>query len=515
MHKPLPNALIPPDRRRRAFLQGAVVLGGASGAGFALTCLGVAMADAEVSDEDRPLVFSSLRAAPLEHRIGEHHVKGLMSFTNDGPPPVLRARAGESFVCEFDNALGEDSTVHWHGLRVPNVMDGVPWVTQLPVPNGKRHRYEFVTEDAGTYWYHPHCNTLEQMARGLTGVFIVEEREPPPVDAEIVLNLRDFRLDDKGSFLPFSKPRSAARGGTHGTVMTANWGVASSYDAPAGGLVRLRLAATDVTRMYRLSLSEGFAKDERAASATTSSPEGDVASSWQELRVLALDGHPLDAEALSQMPVPTSNNPLVIGPGQRADLLVRMPRTEGRSLVLEHHSSGGLVTGLATLRAIGRDAGRELAEVGALPPNPLSVPDLARAERLDFVFGWSPDGDAPSSAVCGGYGMNFWSINREAWTGDEPELGEPLATLERGASYVFRLRNETRYRHPIHLHGMTFRLLSSDRRTLVPHWTDTALLEANETIEIALVADNPGDWVFHCHVIEHQKTGLAGFVRVA
>lgn len=83
-----------------------------------------------------------------------------------------------------------------------------------------------------------------------------------------------------------------------------------------------------------------------------------------------------------------------------------------------------------------------------------------------------------------------------------------------GETHVLRFQNETKNDHPIHLHGMTFRLLRSNKRSLLPLWTDTALLRAQETIDVAVVADNPGDWMFHCHVIEHQKTGLSGFIRV-
>jgi len=84
-----------------------------------------------------------------------------------------------------------------------------------------------------------------------------------------------------------------------------------------------------------------------------------------------------------------------------------------------------------------------------------------------------------------------------------------------GGSYILRLRNESPNVHPIHLHGLTFKPVRSNKRTVLPNWTDTALLLKEETLDVALVADNPGDWAFHCHVIEHQKTGLAGYLRVA
>ena len=148
-----------------------------------------------------------------------------------------------------------------------------------------------------------------------------------------------------------------------------------------------------------------------------------------------------------------------------------------------------------------------------LAPNPVAEPDLASAEVVPFLFGWAP-GDRPATSICGTLGYTFWSINRQPWPGDLPEAPGPLAVLKRGRSYILRLRNETRYSHPIHLHGLTFRLLRSDKREVPKLLTDTALLLANETMDVALVADNPGDWAFHCHVIEHQKTGLTAYIRV-
>lgn len=146
--------------------------------------------------------------------------------------------------------------------------------------------------------------------------------------------------------------------------------------------------------------------------------------------------------------------------------------------------------------------------------NPVLEPDLASARVGEFVFGWSPGGDLPDNGLCGSLGYTFWSINRKPWPGDAAEGTGPLGTLRLGDSAILRLRNESPNLHPIHLHGLVFRPIASNKREVVSNWTDTAILLKDETLDIALVADNPGDWAFHCHVIEHQKTGLAGFLRV-
>src|SRR5437764_7243305 len=94
------------------------------------------------------------------------------------PGPELRLRQGDPVRVVVSNKLGEDTTVHWHGIRLPNAMDGVPGLTQQPIRPGENFSYEFTPPDAGTFWYHPHADSLQQLGRGLAGALIVEEREP-------------------------------------------------------------------------------------------------------------------------------------------------------------------------------------------------------------------------------------------------------------------------------------------------------------------------------------------------
>ncbi|WP_353682566.1 multicopper oxidase family protein [Mesorhizobium sp.] len=424
----------------------------------------------------------TLTASMLRHSILPDTVTdGMMSFNAGGPPPVLRLRQGKQCSIDVVNNLDEATVVHWHGLRIANAMDGVPYLTQPPIAPGQSFRYTLTSLDAGTYWYHPHCNTLEQMARGLTGVLVVEDEKDPGFDQDLPLNIRDFRLGGDGQFIDLFRARNAARGGTLGTVATVNWEVAPVYDLPAGSLVRLRLAVTDVTRVGTYDLKGGAAQ------------------------VIAIDANPLAQ--------PIAPEGIVIAPGQRADIALRVPDSEGEIVSLTLRTPQGPRT-LVRFRPFSRSAGRKLEELHPLRPNPVPEPDLANAETIDFVFGWSPGGDAPVSSICGTLGYTFWSINRTAGQTDIPGPGDPLAVLKQGKSYILRLRNETPNDHPIHLHGMSFSLLRSDKRAVAPLLTDTALLQSQETMEVALVADNPGDWAFHCHVIEHQKTGLTGYLRV-
>ena len=411
---------------------------------------------------------------------------GLVSTLPDAPPPVIRMRRNTPYLARVTNRLDDYTAMHWHGLRLDNAMDGVPYLTQFPIAQNESFEYELFSPDAGTFWYHPHCMTMDQMALGLTGILVVEEDEDPGFDAEVPLNLRDFRLDGNGEWIDLWTARGAARGGTFGTIMTTNWRTEPQYEAPSGGLIRLRVAATDTTRIYRLFLPDAEAK------------------------IIALDGHPLPA--LIDMPR-TEEEALVLGPGQRADIALLMPQAEGQIATLFTDMPGNARV-LARLVATGASENRSLDNLLPLPANPVPEPDLAGARREEFVFGWSPEGDIPNNGLCGSLPYTFWSINRTPWAGDAAEAVGPLATFRKNESVIMRLRNESPNDHPIHLHGLVFRPLASNKRTLPPYWTDTVLLQREETIDIVFVADNPGDWAFHCHVIEHQKTGLAGFIRV-
>ncbi len=410
----------------------------------------------------------------------------MVSLSPDAPPPVIRGKRGVPMRLAVHNATPDFTAMHWHGLRIDNQMDGVPYLTQMPIGEGETFLYEFTPPDAGTYWYHPHCMTMAQMAHGLTGVMVIDDDEDAGFDGDQVINLRDFRLKEDGQFLPYYTARGAARGGTHSNVLTANWLDAPVYDHPSGALVRLRVVNTDTTRMYRLHL--GTAK----------------------ARIIAWDGHPVS----QSVTLPSETDPLLVGPGQRVDFAVEMPRIEGETVQLFAELPGRPNHVMARLRATGGSLNRSLMELNPLAENPVAIPDLQNAQLHEFVFGWTPEGDAPNDGYCGSLGYSFWSINRTPWAGDAAKGVGPLATLERGKSYVLRLRNESPNLHPIHLHGLVFRPIRSNLRQLPPLWTDTALLLKDEIIDIALVADNPGDWAFHCHVIEHQKTGLAGYIRV-
>jgi FtsP/CotA-like multicopper oxidase with cupredoxin domain len=109
----------------------------------------------------------------------------------------------------------------------------------------------------------------------------------------------------------------------------------------------------------------------------------------------------------------------------------------------------------------------------------------------------------------------FWTVNGKPVPEDD-HAHAPLLTLGKGKSYVLDLVNDTSWHHPMHLHGHVFRVVSKNGKAVMPQqWADTVLLDPDSRAEIAFVADNPGDWMLHCHVLEHQATGMMAVVRVA
>jgi hypothetical protein len=202
------------------------------------------------------------------------------------------------------------------------------------------------------------------------------------------------------------------------------------------------------------------------------------------------------------------------------DIVVRAPG-DGKTAQLVDYFAPEPVP-LARLKGEGERRRTQGFDPAPLRAGRMAAPDLANAERVSFAFTATATAASIAEAEAGGAFLGslctsnaaFWAINKQVWPAEEGALPPPLAVLQRGRSYILALENLTPHKHPIHLHGYSFKVLSSNRRDLPVHHADTVLLQPRERVEVALVADNPGDWMFHCHIIEHQESGMMGFVRV-
>ena len=417
-------------------------------------------------------------------------------YNDASPGPVLRLRQGEPVRIEVANGLDQDTTVHWHGIRLANAMDGVPGLTQPPIRPGETFAYEFTPPDAGTFWYHSHANSLEQLGRGLAGALIVEGPTSIAVDRDLVWAISDWRLSEDGQIAPgFGNMMDAAMSGHIGNYVTVNGRAVGDQAARAGERIRLRLINCALARIMALRFD------------------------GHRPTVVAVDGQPCD-------PHEPEGGRLVLGPAMRLDVVLDMQGEPGRRYEVIDDFYDGLsyaLTSLAYDQAPPLRA-NPLDVPLALPRNPLPEPDLANAESHDIVLQGGMMGGGMMAGMGGMHGdmtpgMDggaVWAINGQSMTGDGQANMTPMLTFRRGRTIMLNFENRTAWWHPMHLHGHSFRVLSRNGAP-VPfrQWADTVLLAPKDAVQCAFVADNPGDWMLHCHVMNHQVTGLMTVLRVA
>jgi FtsP/CotA-like multicopper oxidase with cupredoxin domain len=417
------------------------------------------------------------------------------AFNGTAPGPTLRFRQGDTADILVRNALPQVTTVHWHGLRVPNAMDGVPHVTQPPIAPGGTFGYRYRVEDAGTYWYHPHQSSFEQVPRGLFGMLVVEERKPLPVDREVLWVLADCKLaDDNRQVEDFGRILDFGTEGRHGNVITLN-------GTAAGPHRRLELRPGERVRLRLLN----------AASARAFLVEFTGHAPW----IVSYDGQPV-------RPHPVPDGRLLLGAGQRTDLVIDGTGAAGRSFAVRDHRRGGF--DIATIAYGGKPVRpKVLSRPAAIAPNRHAEPDLGRATDHYLVFEGGVKG-APAIGKVDGKALDIEEIMARhglAWTmnytaqHEHAMMHEPLFRMRKGEHVTVKMINNTDFEHPMHLHGHFFRVLAlNDVATRLREWRDTVMIDPRGSCDIAFVAENVGEWMFHCHILDHAAGGMMGTVVV-
>ena len=412
----------------------------------------------------------------------------IWGFGGGVPGPVLRLRQGEAAAIRLQNNLPQATTVHWHGLRIENAMDGVAGLTQDAVPPGESFDYRFTPPDAGTYWYHPHNRSWEQVARGLYGALIVEEPEPPQVDREVLMVIDDWRLGDDGQIdeASLGALRDWSHAGRLGNVLTINGLDRLDLTVKAGERLRLRLINTANARVMHFRFED------------------------HEPQLIALDGQPV-------APGPLPQGRIDLAPGQRADLILDMNLSPGAvAAITEVTGDGRLVAG--SFRYETDDVLREnpLDAPMALPANGLPERfDLSGALEVDLLMEGGAMGGLQRAIYQGaelgmrelaGKGM-VWAFN-----GVVGRSAEPFFEVARGRPVVVTIKNQTAWPHAMHFHGHHVRDVTDGATPGA--WRDTVLLQADQEQRVAFPADNPGKWMLHCHMLEHQAAGMATWFNV-
>ena len=396
-----------------------------------------------------------LRPEPILARVGGTRQE-LLGFNGSWPGPELRARQHDELRVRVDNGLQDGVLIHWHGLRLPNRMDGVNVLTQDVIPPDQTQDYRFPVPDAGTYWYHSHYLSYDQVSRGLFGPLIIDEDQPLDIDHDITVQLFDMLTDENGIYDEDTGAAQFVAAGRIGNVITA---LASRKTVQRGERLRLRLINPSIDRIYYMRI-RGL-----------------------EGRIVALDGMPLSE--------PRAYSNIILAPGQRCDLVGDV--SDDVAFVEETGHVMGRIT------AQGQRQRRSLA-IPALAANPMPQPK-GREIRARLVMQGGAGGGPH-----GGFGT--WALN------DVSGLPrEPLVNVRRGTTVRISLFNATAFDHVMHLHGHHFWELSD--KGAPRDYRDSTLVHAGEVRDILCVLDNPGNWMLHCHMLSHQADGMATWLRVA
>jgi FtsP/CotA-like multicopper oxidase with cupredoxin domain len=429
---------------------------------------GVALAEASDRNPDPHIVEVDLeaRVAPVELQPGLVTV----AWTYDGgvPGPLLRARRGDRLIVHFTNRLPEETTIHWHGLRIPVAMDGVPGHSQPPVPPDGRFDYEFVLPDAGLFWYHPHFRSAGQVGDGLYGALLVEDdSEPRGLGDEVVFVLSDASVDMDGHLRPHDTGGDVATlFGREGNLLLINGRLKPTIKARPGLAQRWRLVNSARSRYFQL----------------------------------ALEGHTFvriggDGGLL---PSPVERDRIVLTPGERADVVFNPRAAPGTELPLRWvpYDRGYGSTFLRPEEVVAT-----VAFEGA-PVEPTPLPSIHRTIDPLSTAGATPvEVKLTQDKIDGRFALG---INGHPFNEHIPaRIGE---------TQVWTLVNAIPFAHPFHLHGFFFQVLGANGSPVEPiEWKDTADVPASARTQIVVkYEDRPGMWMFHCHILDHADAGMMG-----
>jgi FtsP/CotA-like multicopper oxidase with cupredoxin domain len=412
-----------------------------------------------------------ITAAPTELPLIDGGTLRVWAYNGTVPGPSLRIKLGETLRVTFTNKLPQETTIHWHGVRVPNGMDGVPHMTQPPVHPGGTFTYEFTPKDAGTFWFHPHVRSSEQVERGLYGLLIVEDVSPPPFTRDVAWILDDWLIGgDRQLVEKFNTPHDLMHDGRWGNAITVNGRIDTKLEVAAGERFRLRLLNASNGRMYAPELPGLDAK------------------------IIAVDG------LYTAMPLLLER--FELAPGNRVDLDVIV--------------TGG-ARSIEVIDSFYPSRTNRLAQIdvdGTVTTPAFPSPAKTRVPTWPNVLDTPVFHDFRLNVRRGGALGLEWTIDNVAFAGHDKHE-HPALDLVRGELTHLKFTNESARLHPIHLHGMFFKLLARNGTPATePFFRDTVLVHANESIDIAVVPLDVGDWMMHCHILEHAEAGMMTTILV-
>ncbi len=420
------------------------------------------------------------RASALQLRPEPAAKTAVWGFNAGVPGPLLRISKGEELKLRLANALPQPVALSFHGLRGVSARSSA--AEPAPVLPGQSIDMRLTPLDSGLFWYRPGLaeHTAEQKARGLFGMLIVDEPNPPDVDLDLPVIVTDWKLGDDGAIAgPFPDPGAARGEGRIGDFMSVNAGAAPQHvEIRPGARVRLRILNACNARLLAV-MFEGL------------SP-----------LVIAVDGQPCD-------PFAPSGKTLPLGPGARFDVLCDLPALPGARAALTLRG-GGLRTDqdaeadrdLVVFDCAGEAAPQRGAFAG-LPPNPLLPTQihLENARRFDIEI--QGPGRDPA---------HVWALNigRGNMAPDKP-----LFSVRRGQPVALGFINKTPVVQSLHVQGHVMRLLHPLDDGWEPYWRDSIIIAPGKTVHTAFVAEGPGKWLIESPIFEHAAAGARSWFEVA
>ncbi|EST11515.1 multicopper oxidase family protein [Sporolactobacillus laevolacticus] len=440
------------------------------------------------------------------------------TFNGSAPGPEIRVQKGDKIHVTLKNELPAPISIHWHGYPVPNKMDGIPGVTQDAVAPGKSFTYEFVADKAGTYWYHSHQDSVNQVDRGLYGAFIVEDSKEK-YDKDYTLMLDEWVTDKNQingqikAMTPGTSKKKSGDSGMDGMNMDG-MGHGSSTENSSnnhdGGMNMPGNMMVDNMSMYDLYTINGKSgklvkplnvkkgDKVRLRFINAGYLPHNIHIHGHNIKVIATDGQPINN------PQTVKNRVISIAPGERYDVSFTADNP-GKWYIEDHGTAKGTNEMKALINYEGSkatsgqpNASTQLPAIDFTDYGAKAKPQFTLNQKYDVTYTMNLNAGMNSNGM-------IYTINGKSFPNTDP------IKVKTGDRVKVKLVNRDHMNnHPMHLHGHFFQVLSKNGKLVSgsPIYKDTLNVKPGETYEVAFKADNPGNWMFHCHDLHHANAGM-------
>ncbi|EPY12308.1 MULTISPECIES: multicopper oxidase family protein [unclassified Paenibacillus] len=448
----------------------------------------------------------TITAQPSNLEVSNGVVLPVWTFNNSVPGPQIRVKVGDTVKIKLENELPEPVSIHWHGYPVPNGMDGIPGVTQDAVVPGKSFIYEFKATVPGTYWYHSHQDSVNQVDKGLYGSLIVEDPKEQ-VDRDYTLVLDEWistgKMDTERADENQSNNQSDMSGMDHSKMNMSKSGMSGmdhgtmsmgGHDMSMYDLFTMNGKSGDA--IEPLMVKQGEKVRIRLINAGYLSHQMHLQG--HEFKVIAMDGQSVNSPAVIQDQV------ISIAPGERYDL--EFVADNPGTWLLDEHSKEERARNMRavihyedfTQQAAKSDAWETLPQFNLAAYGKMAETAFTLDQTYDQQVMMNLNTEMRN-------GEMVYTINGKVF----PDTDK--IKVAKGDKVMVTFVNQSPTDdHPMHLHGHFFQVLSRNGQPLQgsPVVKDTLNVKPGEQYVIAFEADNPGDWMFHCHDLHHASAGM-------